>query len=63
MSKYQIIPLFIFVAIWLIYLWFSTKFEKGWARKFVYVKGGKINVLLFISILFIVLIAIVKTTM
>lgn len=63
MSETQIIPLLIFAAIWLIYLWFSTKFRKGWTRKCVYVKGGKINALLLIFILFIVLVAIVKTTM
>lgn len=63
MSKSQIIPLLIFATIWLIYLWFSTKFRKGWTRKCVYVKGGKINVLLFILILFVVLVAIVKATM
>ena len=63
MRQTQIIPLLIYVAIWVIYLWFSTKFKKGWARKCVYVKGGKINVLLFMFIVFIVLVVIVRTTL
>jgi hypothetical protein len=63
MKQSQIIPLLIYVALILVYLWFSTKFKRGWANKGIYVKGGKINVLLFIFIFFIVLVVIVKTTM
>ena len=63
MRQSQIIPLLIYVVLVLTYLWFSTKFERGWTNKSIFVKGGKINVLLFIFIFFIVLVVIVKTTM
>jgi hypothetical protein len=63
MKQSQIIPLLIYVGIILLYLWFSTKFKKGWINKCIYVKGGKINVFLFIFIFFVVLVVIVKTTM
>jgi hypothetical protein len=63
MKQWQIIPLLIYVVIILIYLWFSTKFKKGWAHRCFAVKGGRINILLFIFLFFIVLAVIVKTTM
>jgi hypothetical protein len=63
MNKWQIIPHLSYVVLILIYLWFSTKFKRGWTKKGIYVKGGKINVLLFIVLFFIVLVVIVKTTM
>jgi hypothetical protein len=63
MKQTQIIPLLIYVALVFTYLWFSTRFKEDWTRKCVYVKGGKINVLLFIFIFFIVLVAVVETTM
>jgi hypothetical protein len=63
MKQSQIIPLLIYVILILIYLWFSTKFKRGWTKKGIYVKGGKINVLLFICLFFIALVVIVKTTM
>ena len=63
MKQSQIIPLLIYVVLVLIYLWFSTKFKGGWANKSIIVKGGKLNILLFIFIFFIVLVFIVKTTM
>lgn len=63
MRQSQVIPLLIYVALVLAYLWFSTKFKKGWARKSVFVKGGKLNVLLVILLFFIVLVVIVKKTM
>jgi hypothetical protein len=63
MKQSQIIPLLIYVVIILIYLWFSTKFKKGWANKSIIVKGGRLNVLLVIFIFFAVLVVIVKTTM
>jgi hypothetical protein len=63
MRQSQIIPLLIYVVVVLMYLWFSTKFEKGWAQKGIIVKGGRLNILLVIFIFFIVLVVIVKTTM
>ena len=63
MRQSQIIPLLIYVILVLTYLWFSTKFRKGWTKKGVIVKGGKLNVLLVIFLFFIVLVVIVKTTM
>jgi hypothetical protein len=63
MKQAQIIPLLIYVALILIYLWVSTKFKRGWATKSIDVKGGKINILLFIVLFFFVLAVIVKTTM
>jgi hypothetical protein len=63
MKQSQIIPLLIYVVIILIYLWFSTKFKKGWTHRCIYVKGGKINVLLFIFLFFVVLTVLVRTTM
>ncbi len=63
MKNWQVLPLLIYVVIILIYLWFSTKFKKGWASKCIYVKGGRINVLLFIFLFFVVLAVVVKTTM
>jgi hypothetical protein len=53
----------IYVVLVLTYLWFSTKFKKGWANRGIVVKGGKLNVLLVIFIFFIVLVLIVKKTM
>jgi len=63
MRQSQIIPLLIYVVLVLTYLWFSTKFEKGWAEKGIFVKGGRLNILLVIFIFFIVLVVIVKMTM
>ena len=63
MSRSQIIPLLIYVVFVLAYLWFSTRFKKGWAGKAIVVKGGRLNVLLVIVILFVVLVVIVKKTM
>lgn len=63
MKESQIIPFLIFAAIAFIYLWSSTGFKRDWARKCIAVKGGRINVLLFIFIVFVVLAALVKTTM
>jgi hypothetical protein len=63
MKQSQIIPLLIYVAIIVIYLWGSTKFKKGWTHKSIAVKGGRLNVLLFIVIFFFVLVAIVKATL
>jgi hypothetical protein len=63
MKQSQMIPLLIYVVIVLIYLWFGTKFKKGWTGRSIFVKGGKINVLLFIFIFFVVLVVLVKTTM
>jgi hypothetical protein len=62
MSQRQTIPLLIYLVLVLAYLWFSTKFRKGWTNKGIIVKGGKLNVLLVISIFFIVLVVIVKAT-
>jgi hypothetical protein len=47
----------------LTYLWSSTGFKSGWTRKCIAVKGGRINVLLFIFVVFVVLAALIKTTM
>ena len=63
MNQSQITPLLIYLVLVLAYLWFSTKFRKGWTKKGVIVKGGKLNVLLVIFLFFIVLVVIVKTTM
>jgi hypothetical protein len=63
MKQSQIIPLLIYVALVLAYLWFSTKFKRGWTNKGIIVKGGKLNILLVIFIFFIVLVVIVKKTM
>lgn len=63
MRQWQILPLLIYVVIVLTYLWFSTKFKKGWATRGITVKGGKLNVLLVIFIFFILLVIIVKETM
>jgi hypothetical protein len=63
MRQSQIIPLLIYVILVLAYLWFSTKFRKGWTNKGIIVKGGKLNVLLVIGIFFVVLVVIVKKTM
>jgi hypothetical protein len=63
MKESQIIPMFIFAAMAFIYLWSSTGFNRGWTRKCIAVKGGRINVLLFIFVVFVVLAALVKTTM
>jgi hypothetical protein len=63
MNQSQIIPLLIYVVLVLTYLWFSTKFKKGWTKKGIIVKGGKLNVLLVILIFFIVLVVMVKRTM
>jgi hypothetical protein len=63
MKESQIIPLLIFAAMALAYLWSSTGFERGWTRKCIVVKGGRINVLLFIFVVFVVLAVLVKTTM
>jgi hypothetical protein len=63
MRQSQIIPLLIYVILVLAYLWFSTKFKKGWTKKGIIVKGGKLNVLLVIIIFFVVLVVIVKKTM
>jgi hypothetical protein len=63
MKESQIIPLLIFAAIAFTYLWSSTGFERGWTRKCIAVKGGRINVLLFIFLVFVVLAVLVKTTM
>ncbi len=60
MTKSQIIPLLIYVAIAFLYFWFTTKFKKGWTHKCVPVKGGKLNVLLVIAIFFIILVFLVK---
>jgi len=63
MRQSQIIPLLIYVILVLTYLWFSTKFKKGWTKKGIIVKGGKLNVLLVIFLFFVVLVVIVKKTM
>jgi hypothetical protein len=63
MKESQIIPLLIFAALAFTYLWSSTGFKRGWTRKCILVKGGRINVLLFIFVVFVVLAALVKTTM
>jgi hypothetical protein len=63
MKSSQIIPLLLYIVIILIYLWFSTRFKRGWTHKSIIVKGGRINVLLFIFIFFVVLVFIVKATM
>jgi hypothetical protein len=63
MKQWQIIPLLGYVVLVLIYLGFSTKFKRGWTKKGINVKGGKINVLVFIFLFFIVLAVLVKTTM
>jgi hypothetical protein len=63
MERAQIIPLLIYVVIVMTYLWFSTKFKKGWATRCIAVKGGRINVLLFVFIVFVALIVIVRTTL
>jgi hypothetical protein len=63
MREPQIIPLLIYVILVLTYLWFSTKFKKGWTKKGIIVKGGKLNVLLVIFLFFVVLVVIVKKTM
>ena len=63
MERAQIIPLLVYIMIVLTYLWFSTKFKKGWVTRCIAVKGGRINVLLFLFIVFAVLIVIVRTTL
>jgi hypothetical protein len=62
MTQSQIMPLLIYVVLVLTYLWFSSKFKKGWTNKGISFKGGKLNVLLVIFIFFIVLVVIVKKT-
>lgn len=62
MTHSQIIPLLVYVVVVFIYLWISTKFEKGWPRHGIAVKGGKLNILVVAIILFIVLALLVKTT-
>ena len=63
MRQSQILPLLVYLVLVLTYLWFTTKFKKGWTNKSIIVKGGKLNVLLVIFISFIVLALIVKNTM
>ena len=63
MRQSQILPLLVYLVLVLTYLWFTTKFKKGWTNKSIIVKGGKLNVLLVIFISFIVLVLIVKNTM
>jgi hypothetical protein len=63
MRTSQILPLLIFAVIAFIYLWSSTGFIRGWTRKCIAVKGGRINVLLFIFVVFVVIAVLVKTTM
>ncbi len=46
MKESQIIPLLIFAAIAFTYVWSNTGFKRGWTRKCIAVKGGRINVLL-----------------
>jgi hypothetical protein len=62
MSSSQIIPLLVFLAAIFLYLLFSTRFKRGWTQKGIIVKGGRINLLLFLSLVFIVLVIVVRTT-
>jgi len=63
MTTSQVIPLLIYLLIAVLYFWFTTKFRKGWTRKCVPVKGGKLNVLLVIGIFFLVFAFLVKKAM
>jgi len=52
----------LFLGIVFLYLLFSTRFKRGWTQKGIVVKGGRINLLLFLLLVFIVLVIFVRTT-
>ncbi len=60
MHSIQIIALIVYAVILLIYLLVASKdFQKGWVKKGIPVKGGKLNGLVFIIVCTIVLILII----
>ena len=61
MTSSQLIPMIVFLAVVFLYLLLSTRFRPGWMRRGIVVKGGRINLLLFLLVVFVVLFVVVKT--
>lgn len=62
MSWSKLIPALIYLGAVFLYLWASTQFKPGWARRGIIIKGGRINILLFLFVVFVVLLVVTFST-
>jgi hypothetical protein len=62
MTWSKLLPALIFLGAVFLYLWASTQFKPGWTQKGIVIKGGRVNLLLFLSLVFIVLLVVIFST-